>query len=152
MLRVSVRADPAGAWLENMLTHAVELAQTASPGSEAVAGRLAEALFAEALRRYVLQLPPGRTGWLAAAADPAVGRALARLHQQPAQAWTLDALAQEAGLSGEVEHQLFGALQAKDSSAVAVLTAGLPIVLRDAFAALSQLYGDRSVLAPPPPR
>jgi len=99
VLRVSVRADPAGAWLENMLTHAVELAQTASPGSEAVAGRLAEALFAEALRRYVLQLPPGRTGWLAAAADPAVGRALARLHQQPAQAWTLDALAQEAGLS-----------------------------------------------------
>lgn len=57
------------------------------------------------------------------------------------------ALAQEAGLSGEVEHQLFGALQAKDSSAVAVLTAGLPIVLRDAFAALPQLYGDRSVLA-----
>ena len=57
------------------------------------------------------------------------------------------ALAQEAGLSGEVEHQLFGALQAKDSSAVAVLTTGLPIALRNAFAALPQLYGDRSVLA-----
>src|SRR5512139_3113260 len=57
------------------------------------------------------------------------------------------ALAQEAGLSGEVEHQLFGALQAKDSSEVAVLTAGLPVVLRDAFAALPQLYGDRGVLA-----
>jgi ATP phosphoribosyltransferase regulatory subunit len=49
-------------------------------------------------------------------------------------------------LSGATEHQLFGALQAKDSSAVAVLTAGLPIVLRDAFAALPLLYGDRSVL------
>jgi len=57
------------------------------------------------------------------------------------------ALAQEAGLSGATEHQLFGALQAKDSSAVAVLTAGLPIVLRDAFAALPLLYGDRRVLA-----
>jgi ATP phosphoribosyltransferase regulatory subunit len=57
------------------------------------------------------------------------------------------ALAQEAGLSGEVEHQLFGALQAKDSSAVAVLTAGLSAALRDAFAALPLLYGDRSVLA-----
>jgi ATP phosphoribosyltransferase regulatory subunit len=56
------------------------------------------------------------------------------------------ALAHEAGLSGELEHQLFGALQAKDSSAVAVLTAGLPAALRDAFAALPQLYGDRSVL------
>jgi ATP phosphoribosyltransferase regulatory subunit len=57
------------------------------------------------------------------------------------------ALAQEAGLSGEVEHQLFGALQAKDSSAVAVLTAGLSAALREAFAALPVLYGDRSVLA-----
>ena len=57
------------------------------------------------------------------------------------------ALAQEAGLSGEIEHQLFGALQAKDASAVAVLTAGLPAALADAFAALPQLYGDRAVLA-----
>ena len=56
------------------------------------------------------------------------------------------ALAQEASLSGAVEHQLFGALQAKDSSAVDVLTAGLPASLRDAFAALPQLYGDRAVL------
>ena len=57
------------------------------------------------------------------------------------------ALAQAAGLSGEIEHQLFGALQAKDASAVSVLTAGLPASLADAFAALPQLYGDRAVLA-----
>jgi ATP phosphoribosyltransferase regulatory subunit len=56
------------------------------------------------------------------------------------------ALAQEAHLDGGIEHQLFGALQAKDASAVAVLTAGLPAALRDAFAALPQLYGDRAVL------
>ncbi len=56
------------------------------------------------------------------------------------------ALAHEARLSGDVEHQLFGALQAKDSSAVGVLTAGLSAALRDAFAALPLLYGDRSVL------
>lgn len=56
------------------------------------------------------------------------------------------ALAQEAGLSGATEHQLFGALQAKDGSAVAALTAGLPAALREAFSALPQLYGDRSML------
>ncbi len=56
------------------------------------------------------------------------------------------ALAREAGLDGAVEHELFGALQTKDASAVAVLTAGLPIALRDAFAVLPRLYGDRSVL------
>lgn len=57
------------------------------------------------------------------------------------------ALAQEAKLSAEIEHQLFGALQAKDSSAVDVLTGGLSAGLREAFAALPVLYGDRSVLA-----
>lgn len=57
------------------------------------------------------------------------------------------ALAQEAGLTSEIEHQLFGALQAKDSSAVSVLTAGMQASLRDAFAALPQLYGDRGMLA-----
>jgi ATP phosphoribosyltransferase regulatory subunit len=56
------------------------------------------------------------------------------------------ALAQESGLSGEVEHDLFEALQAKDSSAVAALTAALPPTLRDAFMALPELYGSRSVL------
>ncbi|MCA1925563.1 MAG: ATP phosphoribosyltransferase regulatory subunit [Thiobacillus sp.] len=57
------------------------------------------------------------------------------------------ALVLEAGLSGDIEHRLFGALQAKDVSAVGVLTAGLPASLADAFAALTQLYGDRAVLA-----
>lgn len=57
------------------------------------------------------------------------------------------ALAQEAGLSEEIEHLLFGALQSKDASAVAVLTAGLPASLAEAFAALPQLYGGRTVLA-----
>jgi ATP phosphoribosyltransferase regulatory subunit len=57
------------------------------------------------------------------------------------------ALAQEADLDGAVEHALFGALQAKDASAVADLTVGLPEALRDAFAALPRLYGDRGVLA-----
>lgn len=56
------------------------------------------------------------------------------------------ALALEAGLNGETEHQLFVALQAKDGSAVANLTAALPTVLRNAFAALPQLYGAREVL------
>ncbi len=57
------------------------------------------------------------------------------------------ALAQEAGLTGAAERQMFCALQAKDASAVAALSASLPAALRDAFAALPRLYGDRGVLA-----
>ncbi|MFO1312788.1 MAG: AraC family transcriptional regulator [Burkholderiales bacterium] len=56
-------------------------------------------LFAEALRRYVSRLPPQRSGWLAGAADPHVGRALAQLHRRPSHDWTLDELSKSVGLS-----------------------------------------------------
>jgi AraC-like DNA-binding protein len=56
-------------------------------------------LFTEVLRRYLSALPEGRTGWLAGAGDPAVGRALAALHKEPAFDWTLDLLAHESGIS-----------------------------------------------------
>ena len=99
MVRVHLRADAYGESLESMVRHAVEQVASAVPGSEVIAARLAEVLFAEALRRYVLQLPPQRSGWLAGAADPAIGRALAQLHQRPAHPWTLDELARSRGLS-----------------------------------------------------
>jgi len=99
VLRVSLRSDKGGEWFENTLRHAVEQAAAARPGSDVFLAHLAEALFADVLRRYLASLPDGRTGWLAGAGDPAVGRALGALHRNPAQAWTLDALARESGIS-----------------------------------------------------
>jgi AraC-like DNA-binding protein len=99
VVRVHVRSDGYGELLEGMVRQAVEQVRSAAPGSRVIAARLAEVLFTEALRRYVLSLPPGRTGWLAAAAEPAVGRALAALHRRPEHDWTLDTLAAEAGVS-----------------------------------------------------
>lgn len=99
VVRVNIRTDPSGQWLDNMLRHAVEQAAAATPGSEVILAHLAEVLFTEVLRRYLLSLPEGRTGWLAGAGDPAVGRALAALHREPSFDWTLDLLAQEAGIS-----------------------------------------------------
>jgi AraC-like DNA-binding protein len=99
VVRVHIRNDPAGEWLENSIRHAVERAAAAAPGSDVILARLAEVLFAEALHRYVSRLPRGRTGWLAGAGDPAVGRSLAALHRRPAHAWTLDELAEQAAVS-----------------------------------------------------
>ena len=62
VVRVHIRNDRAGEWLENSIAHAVERASSAAPGSDVILARLAEVLFAEALQRYVNQLPPGRTG------------------------------------------------------------------------------------------
>jgi transcriptional regulator GlxA family with amidase domain len=64
-----------------------------------ILAHLAEVLFAETLRRYLLSLPEGRSGWLSGARDPAVGRALAALHRDPGHDWSLETLAQEAGIS-----------------------------------------------------
>jgi len=99
VLRVNLRADESGAWFENTLSHAVEQAAAARPGSAVFLAHLAEALFADVLRRYLSSLPQGRTGWLAGAGDPAVGRALAALHRRPAHDWSLEALSREAGVS-----------------------------------------------------
>ena len=99
VVRVNVRTDAAGQWLESSILHAVERVTAAAPGSDVILARLAEVLFTEALQRYLSQLPPGRTGWLAGAGDPTVGRSLAALHRRPAHPWTLDELAAEAAVS-----------------------------------------------------
>jgi AraC-like DNA-binding protein len=99
VVRINLRTDPAGDWLENTLKHALAQAAARTPGSDVILAHLAEVLFAESLRRYLLSLPEGRTGWLAGARDAAVGRALAALHHEPTRDWTLDSLAREAGIS-----------------------------------------------------
>jgi len=55
-------------------------------------------------------------------------------------------LARAAGLSGEVEQQLFDALQRKAVDEVAELTAGLPKDLASMLRALAELCGGREVL------
>jgi AraC-like DNA-binding protein len=99
VVRVHLRTDGAGEWLEKSICHAVERASVGAPASDVITARLAEVLFAEALQRYLRQLPPGRTGWLAGSGDAAVGRSLAALHRRPAYPWTLDELAQQAAVS-----------------------------------------------------
>jgi len=99
VVRVNIFSDPSGNWLGNMLMHAVSQAAASTPGGDVILAHLAEVLFTEVLRRYLVALPEGRTGWLAGAGDPAVGRALAALHREPAFEWTLDLLAQEASVS-----------------------------------------------------
>ena len=61
------------------------------PAAAVLLAKASEALFVEALRRYMEQLPPEQDGWLAGARDPIVGAALALLHRKPFHAWTLNA-------------------------------------------------------------
>jgi len=97
--KVHIRNDHAGRWLENSIKFAAAEAGANRAGSEAVLARLSEALFVETLRRYMAELPPQQTGWLAGARDPKVGAALAHMHRAPEYRWTIANLAQEVGVS-----------------------------------------------------
>jgi AraC-like DNA-binding protein len=107
VLKVPIRNDAAGQWLENSIRFSVGEAGAARAGGEAVLSKLSEALFVETLRRYIEQLPPEQTGWLAGARDPEVGRTLALMHRNPAQPWTIAALAREVGISRSVLAERF---------------------------------------------
>ena len=107
MLRVPIRDDAAGQWLENTVRFSVDQAGSESVGGEAVLSKLSEVLFVETIRRYIAQLPPEETGWLAGARDPEVGRTLALLHGDPAKPWTIEMLARAIGLSRSVLAERF---------------------------------------------
>jgi AraC-like DNA-binding protein len=107
MLKVNIRNDASGQWLENSIRYSVGDADASRPGGEAVVAKLSEVLFVETLRRYIALLPPEQTGWLAGIRDPEVGKALALLHRKSADPWTIAALANEVGISRSVLAERF---------------------------------------------
>lgn len=99
ILKVNIRTDSSGHWLENSILHLVEEAASGTVGSEAMLAKLSEALFVDTLRRYVAALPEQQTGWLAGSRDPIVGKSLGLLHSRVAHPWTIADLAEEVGIS-----------------------------------------------------
>ena len=99
MITVHAPNEPSGQWLEHAIRFSVGEGGGADAGGGLVVAKLSEVLFVETLRRYILGLPPGETGWLAGARDPQIGQALALLHKEPAHPWTIVDLARRVGLS-----------------------------------------------------
>lgn len=101
--REQVMRTSSGGRAASPLEHLAELALLESKarrsGSECALSRLSELLFLEAIRAHVEALPADQRDWLGALRDPHVSKALAALHDRPAEAWSLDDLAREAGLS-----------------------------------------------------
>jgi AraC-like DNA-binding protein len=107
IMKVNIRDDASGQWLENSIRYSVGHADVAMPGGKAVLAKLCEVLFIETLRRYIALLPREQSGWLAGVRDPEVGKALALLHRKPAHPWTIAALASEVGISRSVLAERF---------------------------------------------
>jgi AraC-like DNA-binding protein len=79
------------------------------PGAPAVMASLVDLLFVYLLRTWLAEHHQ-ETGWGRALFDPAVGAALALVHDDPARAWTLDALAGAVGVPRATFSRRFSAL------------------------------------------
>jgi AraC family transcriptional regulator, alkane utilization regulator len=110
LLKISLRDGGIAAWVQSSIRYSVAQSASSRPGSAAVLARLSELLFAEAVRHYMDELPPGNSGWLAGLRDRYVGRALSLLHEQPAHPWTVEEIAAKVGLSRSALTERFNAL------------------------------------------
>ncbi|MEO8024725.1 AraC family transcriptional regulator [Polaromonas sp.] len=108
--RSHIRQRHSGPWLESSIRYAAGEAASGRPGADAMAARLAELLFVEALRTHIESLPEQQPGWLAGLRDPQVGRSIALLHERPAHQWTVASLAQEVNMSRTVLAERFALL------------------------------------------
>jgi AraC-like DNA-binding protein len=97
IVKVHLSDGPGSRWIRDSIRFAV--GEESGDGSGLVVAKLSEVLFVETLRRFVGELSESDSGWLAAARDPVIGKALARLHDDPARDWTVEDLAREVGQS-----------------------------------------------------
>jgi AraC-like DNA-binding protein len=103
-------ADRVGSLIAATVREIVALVDAATPGTQAILGRLMELLFVEILRRHIARLPREAGGWFAALNDPVVGRSLRLIHADPARRWTIEEMAGEVGTSRSVLTGRFKAL------------------------------------------
>lgn len=116
---VHFRTEEDKASLRWILARLMQELREPQPGAALIAEHLAQMLLIQTLRLHLAERPPmerplmewplmerpraeqpGRgTGWLFALGDARMGAAIAALHADPGRRWTLQALAQVAGLS-----------------------------------------------------
>ena len=87
-------------WLRLTVEHILAELDSGAGGAAEVVTRLADILFIQAVRAYFHEnADTAQSGWLAAARDQQVGRALALLHAKPDEPWKVDMLARRLATS-----------------------------------------------------
>ncbi len=107
ILHVAEGTRAGDGWLGLLIEATVRESEARRLGGGGVLSKLSELLFIEAVRRYAETQPDDARNWLVGLREPLVGRALRLLHADPARAWTLPALAREAGASRTALAQRF---------------------------------------------
>lgn len=99
ILKLSIDDAASAAWIESSFRFAAKEMAAGPVRSTELLARLAELLFAEAIRRYLSELPAGESGWSAGVRDPRIAQALGLIHSQLRRRWTADELARDVAMS-----------------------------------------------------
>lgn len=99
VLHADAFSESQAEWMASALKLMAFEAREISTGGETVITRLADILVIQAIRSWLARDPAATTGWLGALQHRQVGRALAHIHREPQQNWTVATLAEKAGMS-----------------------------------------------------
>jgi len=111
LIHIRGHAGNAPRWLEATYGQLQEELEHARPFGDTVATRLADVLVIQAVRAYLNeQANQVQSGWLAALRDRRVGQALALMHSQPDERWTVGALAARLAISRSAFAEKFSRL------------------------------------------
>jgi AraC-like DNA-binding protein len=94
-------------WITTNVRFALAETERRTGDHDLLMRRLPELLFLKCLDVHARDHATESAGWLAATADPIVGRALAAIHRQPERPWTLQTLARSSGTSRSVLDERF---------------------------------------------
>ena len=99
LLHVRTRGAADAEWLRAAIGQIVSEVDRPRTGGLSMLERLTEITFIELLRHQIITAKPGAVGWLAALADPSLGRCLALIHDDPKRDWSMQYLSAACGLS-----------------------------------------------------
>jgi AraC-like DNA-binding protein len=107
LLHVRTAGTEDSAWLRAAIAQLVVETDRPRNGGQSMLERLTEIIFIELLRHQILAAPAGSTGWLAALADPVLGRCLSLIHEDPGRDWSVTVLCAVSGASRSVLTERF---------------------------------------------
>ena len=99
---VHIRREPDRAAMRWSLERMREELRDAQPGGSLITQQLAYMMLIQALRLHLADAARAGRGWLAALSDKQMSIAIASMHNEPGYAWTLQSLAERAGMSRSV--------------------------------------------------
>jgi len=99
---VHIRKEADKAAMRWSLEHMMQELREPQPGSILVAQQLAFMMLVQALRLHLAEGLSGGVGWLFALADPQMSVAISAIHGDPGHRWSLQELAERAGMSRSI--------------------------------------------------